>query len=116
MEETAMVLAITAEPVPLDVDAHGTVRVAGTRLTLDSVLAVYHEHKTAEEIANSFDGLALADVHAILAYYLRHQAEVDAYLAAQERQAEAVWREIDARQGPSALRRRLAAQRHQPAG
>lgn len=109
-----MTLTISAEPVPLMVDAQGTVRVAGARLTLDSVLALYHEGKSAEEIVRSFDGLHLADVHSILAYYLHHQTEVDAYLATQEQQAAQVWRELDAQQGPSPLRQRRANDSKQP--
>lgn len=33
-----MVLSIAAEPIPLGVDAHGTVRVDSTRVTLETVI------------------------------------------------------------------------------
>ncbi len=105
-----MALTIGAEPVPLQMDARGTIRVGGTRLTLDTIVALYRQGETAEEIARSFDGLVPADVHAILAFYLRQQREVDAYLADQERQASAIRQELDARQGPSPLRQRLGDQ------
>ncbi len=106
-----MTLTISAEPVPLQSDEQGTVRVAGTRLTLDSVLALYRQGQSVAEIADSFEGLRLADVHAILTYYLRHQTGVDAYLAARAEAASAVRRELEARQGPSPVLRRRATER-----
>lgn len=88
-------ITISADPVPLHLDEHGTIRVAGTRLTLESVLALYQQGKAPEEIAWSFDGVTLGDVYAVLSYYLHHQAEVEAYLAEQEAASEAVWRELE---------------------
>ncbi len=111
-----MTMTISADPVPLHVDASGTIRVAGTRLTLESLLALYQQGsgKTPEEIAACFDGIALADVYAVLSYYLHHQAEVDAYLAQQEAASEAVWRELEAH-GPAKanpFRERVLSQRN----
>lgn len=51
-----------------------------------------------------FDTLDLADVYAVIAYYLRHGAEVDAYLAEQRRLADEVRREIEARFPQAGLR------------
>ncbi len=97
-----MIITISADPVPLNVDASGTIRVAGTRLTLESLLAVYLQGKTPEEIAACFDGITLGDVYAVLGYYWHHQAEVDAYLAQQEAASEAAWRELEAQGAPGA--------------
>jgi hypothetical protein len=36
-----MALTFEAVPVPLSMDQYGTIRVGGTRLTLDSVLGAY---------------------------------------------------------------------------
>lgn len=47
----------------------------------------FEQGLTAEEITYQFDGLNLADVYAVIAYYLRHQDKVEAYLQEQERQA-----------------------------
>jgi uncharacterized protein (DUF433 family) len=106
--DALMTITINADPVPLHVDAHGTVRVAGMRLTLDTVIALYRQGRTAEEIQRSFDGLLLADIHAVIAYYLHHQAELDAYLAERARIGEEIRRDLEARQGPSPLRQRLS--------
>ncbi len=97
-----MIVTIRADPVPLHVDASGTIRVAGTRLTLESLLAVYRQGKTPEEIVTCFDGITLGDVYAVLGYYLHHQAEADAYLAQQEAAGEAMWRELEAQRAQGA--------------
>src|SRR5262245_39552161 len=84
-----MSLTIHADPVPLAADPAGTVRVAGTRVTLDTVIDYFRTGASAEAIAERLPVLSAADVHAVLAYYLRHRDEVDRYLADQARQADA---------------------------
>jgi uncharacterized protein (DUF433 family) len=86
---TIMTLIIQADPVPLAPDATGTIRVANTRVTLDTVIDHYRAGATAEELTERFPVLSPADIHAVLAYYLRHRDEVDRYLAEQNRQADA---------------------------
>lgn len=85
-----MSLFIQPDPVPLAPDAAGTIRVAGTRVTLDTLVEQFRAGATAEALTERFPILSAADVHAVLAYYLRHRDEVDAYRAEQARQAEAV--------------------------
>lgn len=67
------------ESVPLHTDDRGTIRVGGTRVTLETVLADFDKGSSAEEIVHHFDVLRLDDVYAVIAYYLRHREEVDAY-------------------------------------
>jgi hypothetical protein len=55
--------------------------------------------------------LDLADVYAVIAYYLRHRAEVDAYLQEREQQAREIRRQIEARFDPTGVRERLLARR-----
>ena len=106
-------ITISADPVPLHVDAHGTIRVAGTRLTLETLLAVYQEGKTPEEIVECFAGITLGDVYAVLSYYFHHRAEVEAYLVEQEAAADAVWRELEAQGYEDPFRERVLALRKQ---
>jgi hypothetical protein len=55
----------------------------------------------------------LADIYTVIAYYLRHRAPVERYLAERERQAEEIRQTIDARQGDlSEVRRRLLIQKN----
>jgi uncharacterized protein (DUF433 family) len=75
-----MSLVVAAEPVPLRLDTGGTFRVGQTRVTLDTVVATFESGATAEEIALRCPTLELADVYAVIGYYLRHKEEVEAYL------------------------------------
>lgn len=47
------------------------------RVTLLSVMSVYHDGATPEEIVQEFPGLVLAGVYATIAYYFRHRDDVD---------------------------------------
>jgi uncharacterized protein (DUF433 family) len=84
-----MTLTLHTDPVPLRVDEAGTVRVGDTRVTLDTVIQRFHQGDSPESLARSFAPLPLADVYAVIGYYLRHREEVDAYLLRQEREADA---------------------------
>jgi len=105
-------LTIAAEPVPLSMDAYGTIRVGGTRLTLDTVLGAHQRGDTPEEIVEGFPDLTLGDVHAILTYYYRHRQEVDAYLAEGEAEAARLRRLLEARQGDQRSRRETLLARY----
>jgi hypothetical protein len=50
-------------------------------VTLDTILAAFAEGATAEEIAQEYPSVSLADVYQVIAYSLRHTSEVEAYLA-----------------------------------
>ena len=103
--------AFAAEPVPLTTWDDGVTRVAKTRVTLDTVVAAFLNGATAEEIVFRYSTLDLADVYAVIAYYLRHRDEVDAYLGERARQRAAVRRENEARFDPAGVRERLLARR-----
>ena len=111
MAASIAVLAISPESAPLKADSGGVVRVNGTRVTLDTVVAAFHEGATPEEIADQYRSLNLGDVYAVLAYYLRHRDEVDHYLARQQEQAAEIRRENEKRFEPSGVRARLLARR-----
>jgi uncharacterized protein (DUF433 family) len=109
-----MSVAIVSEPVPLVVDSSGTVRVGGTRVTLDSVVAAYHEGFTAEEIAEQYPSVSLADIHATVAYYLRHREDLDRYLDERSAAAAELQRDIEQRFPSRTLRERLLARQQVP--
>ncbi len=81
-------MKIATDPVPMTVDEDGMVRIAGTRITLDTVIACYQQGDNPEVIVDGFPSLTLADVHAVIAYYLHHQEEVDRYIAQNEHDAD----------------------------
>src|SRR5438270_1872005 len=83
----------------------------GTRVTLDTVVGTFLEGATAEEIALRYDSLHLRDIYAVIAYYLSHREEVDAYLREARRQAEQVRKENEARFNPVGIRERVLSRR-----
>jgi len=106
-----MTLSIAAEPVPLETDADGVVRVGKTRVTLDTVLVAFEDGATAEEITHQYPSLHLADVYAVIAYYLRRRSDVEAYLRQRQQQAEKIQQQNEARFDPDGVRDRLLARR-----
>ena len=99
------------ETVPLKTDPHGAVRVGGTRVTLDTVIAAYQRGASAEDIARQFDVLRIDDVHAVLAYYLRHRPDVDTYLADRAAAAAHLRAQVEGEFPPDRLRERLRRQK-----
>jgi uncharacterized protein (DUF433 family) len=75
-----MKLAIVAEPAPLQANEDGVILIGKTRVTLDTVVAVFKQGAIAEEIVYRYPSLNLADVYATIAFYLNHQPEVETYL------------------------------------
>jgi uncharacterized protein (DUF433 family) len=104
-----MNVVIETTPVPLRTDQSGVLRVGNTRVSLDSVLIAFNEGATPEEIVQQYDTLPLADVYAVIGYYLQHQSEIDAYLARRQAQRDEMRREIEARHSPLGIRQRLLA-------
>jgi uncharacterized protein (DUF433 family) len=108
-----MTLAIAVESVPLEVNSDGVVRVGKTRVTLDTVVMAFLEGATAEEIGEQYTSLRLSDIYSVIGYYLRHKAEVDAYLLERQRQAAAIRQETEQLFNPVGIRDRLLARRNQ---
>lgn len=99
------------EPVPLSLNADGVICVSHTRVTLDTLVAAFQEGATAEEIAQQYPTVLLADVYSVIGYYLHHTAEVETYLAQRRKLAAQVQRENEARFNPVGIRQRLMARR-----
>jgi uncharacterized protein (DUF433 family) len=74
------ILPFNGEPLPLRLDDGDVVRVGNTRVTLDLIVEQYENGMTPEDMVRAYDTLELADVHAVIAYYLRHRDEVWTYL------------------------------------
>lgn len=106
-----MSLAVAPESLPLIEHSDGFVRVGGTRVTLETVVEVFNEGATAEEIAPQYPVLQLGDVYATIPYYLRQREEVDAYIERQEQRADAARQENLARNDQKGVRERLLARR-----
>jgi uncharacterized protein (DUF433 family) len=95
-----MILTMPTMTIPLKTDKHGRILVSGTRVTLDSIIGFYLQGESPEELHKGFPTVPLADIYAVIAYYLAHREEVDAYLQARYEEAERVRQEIEASYTP----------------
>lgn len=93
-----MTLSLQPDPLPLRADAEGAIRVGDSQVLLDVILAEYENGATPESIARGYDTLAMADIYAVIAYYLRHRDEAQAYLDQRRQAAAALRRQIEATQ------------------
>src|SRR5216683_2624589 len=59
---------------------NGGYYVAGTRISLDSVVYSFNEGQSPEAIQEDFPSLKRAQIYGAIAFYLDHQAEIDTYL------------------------------------
>jgi len=106
-----MQLALKTDPPPMQEDAHGVLRIAGTRVTLDSLVERYDQGASAEEIALGFKSLKLHEVYAALGYYLAHRGALDAYLRQRRHVAVETQAQAERRCPPTEVRAWLAARR-----
>jgi uncharacterized protein (DUF433 family) len=93
--------------------ADDAIRIAGTRIGIETVLHDYQEGASPEEIVLRYPTLSLEQVHATLTYYLVNRGKVEVYLQRVRQQQEEAWQEHQRQ--PSAfvrsLRERIERQR-----
>lgn len=80
---------------PLVVTEEGTIRVKGSRVSLDSIIHHFKLGATAEQIVQSFPSLSLGDVYSTIAYYLTHRQQIEEYLQQQETEADALQEQLE---------------------
>lgn len=102
--------AIT-ETVPIVTDNDGVIRIAGTRVTLDTLVDAFQEGATAEKIAQQYPAVSLVDIYSLIGYYLRRRPEIETYLIQRRQAAERVRQENEARFDPAGIRARLLVRR-----
>lgn len=103
-------LPLHVDPLPLRVEEGGVVRIGNSRISLDLVVEQYENGMTPEDMVRAYDTLVLADVYAVIAYYLRHPDEVRAYLKQRKEEAETLRAKIEA-EYPLLSREELIARR-----
>ena len=108
----ALLESYIAQPPPLRELENGAVRIEGTRVSLDTVIACFHQGYTAEDIVRSFDTLKLRDVYLVIAYYLDNKEAVDDYMKRQQEKGEEIRRKFEALSPPGeSLQAKLAARK-----
>jgi len=60
--------------------------VAGTRVSLDSIVYAFKDGESPETIRQNFPSLTLVQVYDAITFYLSHQAEVDANIREGEKE------------------------------
>lgn len=98
-----MTLHVTAEPTPIRIDAGGTARVGNTGVRLASIVYRHQQGDSPEQIQACFPDVSLPDVYEAVGYYLRHRAEIDAHLAADEAEADRLQAQLEATYPTTAL-------------
>ena len=68
----------------------GRPKIAGTGVTVQTIVLWYRRGLSPEQIADNFGHLSLAQVHAALAYYHANRSEIEQALAADEAEAAAL--------------------------
>jgi len=89
-------LSIHEDGSTLRLDDEGVLRVGKSRISLDLIVGLYENGMTPEDIVRAYDTLALADVYAAIAYYLRHREEVQAYIKRRDLEANVLRATVEA--------------------
>ncbi len=95
------------QAVPMTIDRDGVIRVGGTRVRLATVILAFNEGCTPEDIVSQYPALRLADVYAVIAYYLNDRVEIDDYIAQRTKIASTLRQEIEATSDYQQFRERL---------
>ena len=85
------------QTVQLTKTADGTIRVGKTRIALESVVHHFRLGATAEEIAQKFPSLKLAEVYGVISFFLSRREEIEKYLRWQEAEGDAVQAETESK-------------------
>lgn len=103
-------ISIRAEPPGIS-DVGGVLRVGTTGVTLETVVWGFQQGSTPEDIADQYPTLTLAEVYSVIAYYLRHQSEIEQYLAVREQHYRTTTEDLLRQTPVSRLQARLRARR-----
>lgn len=96
MKSLTETLPLHADCPPLRIDAGGAFRVGNSRISLDLVIEQYENGMAPEDMVRAYETLELADIHAVIAYYLRHSDEVCAYLRRRDEEVQTLRTKIEA--------------------
>ena len=108
-----MNLAAVTENIPIETNKDGVIRVGNTRVTLETLVSAFNDGSTAEEIVYQFPVLNLADVYAVIAYYLRNRDTVEKYLNNRMQLAGQIKRRNQENKNMNDIRKRLLARQNQ---
>lgn len=96
--------------------AVGGWRVAGSRVSLDSIVESYWEGVSPEGIVAEFPSLTSEQVYGSIAFYLGHRGEIDQYMRRQESRWQELKERSEAANAPLLRRLRAAHKSNRTAG
>jgi len=100
--------------IPLRQDAEKTIRIGSSRVLLELVIHAFQVGESVEGIVDMYPSLKIADVYAVIAYYLSNPQEIDDYVRQRDEQGEQIQSAIVANydDATKALLPRLRTIRH----
>ena len=87
------------ESVPLVQWENGTVRVRGSRVTLDTIVHRMEVGDSVKRIHRGFPTVSVKQIKEILAWYFDNKAEVDEYIQQLEAEAERIFQWFESQPG-----------------
>ncbi len=110
-----MSVTVSTSEIKLTETEAGVLRVGDSRVSLDTVILAFGQGSTPEQIVEDYDSLELAEVYAVISYYLQNREEVESYLAKRKVERERLRREIESRSNPQGIREKLLSRRRNSA-
>lgn len=98
---------------PLTQLPNGSIRVTGSRVTLDVLMNLIKQGFTAEKINDCFPSVSVAQISSIMAWYRNHKAEAEEYLVVQQAKAEKLREMIESQPSYAALQEKIRQRRAQ---
>jgi uncharacterized protein (DUF433 family) len=89
LSATLIAGAVVAYPVSSYIEErNGGLYVAGSGVSLESVVTHFQEGASPDKIVQSFPTLKLSQVYGVIAYYLENEKIIDDYIVQGERELE----------------------------
>jgi uncharacterized protein (DUF433 family) len=100
------------QDMPLTLSDDGTIRIKGSRVSLEVIVRQFKQGATAEQLLEDFPSLTLRDIYGAIYYYLDNTEAVEDYMRQQEDSASEMRAFLASHLDSMALRTRIRA-RHQ---
>ena len=95
----------TTVPSHITIDDHGTARLNGTAMKVVLLVETWKAGgSTLQGLHEAYPHLTMAQIHAVLAYYYDHQAEIDGEIDRRNREVEAARASAEETPGRKKLR------------
>jgi len=94
-------------------ESDGTIRVKGSRITLDTLIALFKRGETLEAIRDGFPSLSRAQITQTLHWYLDNKESAEDYFEVRKVEADALRKQIESDPQNILLRKILRKRREQ---